>query len=184
MRVAVRRGHHFDRFGAAPTAQLELARCQVDARREPLDVPLPRRAERFVEVVDVEQQPPLGAREAAEVGRVTVTAGLHVNPGDRRARQVHRHERGRAAKERERRLPHAPVADRQQLRQPATIRLREDVDRIAAIRRCLPLGVRRARNLVAQRLARRPCVRRRSDPVPSGLRDVVGSRHAVPIHVW
>ena len=43
-----------------------------DARRQPLDIPLPRPGQRFVEVVDVEDQVPLGRGEEAEVEQVGV----------------------------------------------------------------------------------------------------------------
>jgi hypothetical protein len=48
-----------------------------DARGQALYVPFPRTGQRFVEVVDVEQQFPLGRSEPSEVGEVRVTAGLH-----------------------------------------------------------------------------------------------------------
>ena len=47
-----------------------------EARREPLDVPFERTGQRFVEVVDVEDQSPLRRRIRAEIRKVRVTTQL------------------------------------------------------------------------------------------------------------
>ena len=86
-----------------------------EAGGEPLDVPLPWARQRLVEVVEVEDEAPVGRREGAEVGEVGVAAGLHPQARDRRRRQVGGHHRGGAAEEGERRGRHPPVADRHQL---------------------------------------------------------------------
>jgi len=52
----------------------------LQARGQPLDVPLPRAGKRLVEVVHVEQHPALGRREQPEVGQVGVAAGLDPQP--------------------------------------------------------------------------------------------------------
>jgi hypothetical protein len=49
-----------------------------EAGRQPLDVVLERPREGLVEVVEVEQQPPLGRGEDPEVGEVGVAAQLHL----------------------------------------------------------------------------------------------------------
>ena len=79
-----------------------IARDDVQAAREPLDVPFPRAGNRLVEVVDVEHEAAFGRRELPEVGDVRVTTGLHPQPGDGRRGEVHRHDRGRTSEERER----------------------------------------------------------------------------------
>ena len=57
-----------------------------EARRHPLHVVLERPRQRLVEVVQVEQQPPLGRGERAEVRQVRVAAQLGLQPGHRRRR--------------------------------------------------------------------------------------------------
>ena len=52
----------------------------------------------LIEVVDVEQQLPLRRSERAELRKVRVTAQLHVQPGRRRARQIHGHDLRRTRK--------------------------------------------------------------------------------------
>ena len=88
----------------------------LEAGRQPLDVPLPRTGQRLVEVVDVEDEVPLGRGEGPEVGQVRVPARLHRQARPRGARQVAGHRQRRAAEERERRGSHPPVADGQQFR--------------------------------------------------------------------
>ena len=107
---------------------------------EPLDVPLPRRRQRLVEVVDVEDQAPLRRREDAEVGDVRVADGLHAQPGDGRRRQVGGHHGGGAAQKGERRRRHAPVADGQQVLLPVRPLFHEDLDGVPPVRRGLVGG--------------------------------------------
>ena len=107
----------------------------------------------FVEVVDVEDHAPLRGGEAAEVQQVAVAARLNVNTAGTDAGQVRSHHRGGAAIEREWRLKHAPVADRDELRQPPLARLDENLDRVGAPGMRLPLRVRAARSFLAQRFA-------------------------------
>ncbi len=104
-----------------------------DARHQSLEIPLPRARERLVEIVDVEDQAPLGRAEEAEVRKVGIAAALNVEAGTRRRREVGGHDRRCAAIERERRGEHAPVADRHELGD-ARRRLRlEDADRIRSV---------------------------------------------------
>ena len=55
-----------------------------DARHQSLEIPLPRARERLVEIVDVEDQAPLGRAEDAEVRKVGIAAALNVEAGTRR----------------------------------------------------------------------------------------------------
>ena len=97
-----------------------------------------------------------GVGELAEVGDVRVAACLHPQPGDGSRVEVHRHDRGRAPVERERRHGHASVADRQQLPH-ACLGLRfEHRDRIGPVLRRAPFGVRGAGNRAAERSSRTP----------------------------
>src|SRR5262249_33603738 len=73
-----------------------LSRPALQAGRQPLDIPLPRAGQGLVEVVDVEHQAALGRAEDAEVGQVSIAAGLHRQPGYRRPGQVAGHRQGRA----------------------------------------------------------------------------------------
>jgi len=86
------------------------------ADRQAFHVPLPRGGQRLVEVVDIEQQAPLGAGEQAEVQQMAVPAGL--DPGARagRSRQIAGHETGGTPKKREGGAQHAAIADGYQLR--------------------------------------------------------------------
>ena len=68
-----------------PPRDPEIATRQRDARREALDVPLPRCRKRLVEVVDVEEQVPLRSGEDAEVPEMGVAARLY--PQCRRGRR-------------------------------------------------------------------------------------------------
>ena len=126
-----------------------------EARGEPLHVPLERPRQRLVEVVDAEDKPPIRRGEDAEVREVRVAAELRVQARPRPIREIGRHEVCAAAEERERRHEHAPVPDRAELRQTRLRLLLEQIDRVAAHRRRLPGGVRRARQLAARGLAPR-----------------------------
>ncbi len=140
--LADRRG---DDPAPALASQPELPRGDLDARRHPLDVPLPRPRQRLVEVVGTEDQPPVGRREAAEVVDVGVAADLDHEARVRRRGEVGRHHRGGAAVEGEGRGGHPPVADRQQLGDPRLGLAAEDRDRVLAVGGGRPVGVRGAR---------------------------------------
>ena len=134
-------GH--DHGPAVGRGEAAIAAHDLEAGRQPLDVPLPRAGEGLVEVVDVEQHLPLGRAEQAEIRQVGVAAQLHGDPGHRGGRQVGRHDQRGAPVERERRDQHPPVADRDQLGYPARRLLFEQRDRIGAVRRGLPPSVAR-----------------------------------------
>ena len=124
-----------------------------EARRETLDVPLPGPRKGLVEVVDVHHQTAIRCGEDTEVREVGIAACLDAQPGLGGLREVHRHDRRRAAKERERRGEHPPVADRHELLDAALGLVLEHLDRISAARGRLPFPVARARNLLPRRLA-------------------------------
>ena len=100
------------------------------ARRQPLDVPLERAGQGLVEVVDVEDQPPLRRGERAEIGQVRVPAQLHPQPRRGGRGQIRRHRQRRPPVERERRHQHPPVPDRHQLRHPRLRLPQQQPDRI------------------------------------------------------
>ena len=112
-----------------------LAGRDHDARREPLDVPLPRPGQRLVEVVRVEDERSLWRGEQPEVREVGVAAGLDDDVAPRRGRQVEGHDGRRAAIEREGRGGHPSVAQRQQVLEPVRLLGEDDRDGIPARRR-------------------------------------------------
>ena len=125
-----------------------------EAGAEPLQVPLPGRRERLVEVVDGEDDPPLRGGEAAEVAQVGVAAALDADPGGGRRGQVGRHGERRPPVERERRADHAPVAEREQLGHASLLRRQDHLDRVPPDVGGLPRGVRGPGAGHPQRLAR------------------------------
>ena len=144
------------RHGRLPlgVAELAVAACDLEARHEPLHVPLERAGERLVEVVEVEDERALGRRVAADVREVRVSAELRPEPGSRSRREVVGHHGRRAAVEGERRDEHPAVADGHELRN-ARLRLRlQDRDRIT-VGRELEAGLARARALLARGAAAR-----------------------------
>ena len=140
--------------------EAEIARGDLEARREPLDVPLPGPGQRLVEVVDVEDQLAVGRGVAAEVGEVRVAAELGPEAGRRRGREVGGHHRGRPAVEGERGDQHARVSQRHELRDPRLRLALEHVHRVGPIRRRLPVAVGRAR----RRRSAPPCRASRARP--------------------
>ena len=56
-----------------------------------LHVPFPRSGERFIQIVDVENDPSLRCGERAEVEKVTIAASLHAQPGGGRVGQIGGH---------------------------------------------------------------------------------------------
>src|SRR6516162_1195749 len=120
-------------------------------RLRPVVCPLPRRRERLVEIVDVEDEVPLRRGKTAEVQQVCIPTSLHPQPCYRRARQIGRHQCRRSSIESERRLHHPSVTDRDKLRHPTFVGLRQKLNRIAAVARCFPAPVQFARHVVAQR---------------------------------
>ena len=152
-RLAVGAGRGEDGGAGLLRGEVAVAPGDREARREALDVPLPRPRQGLVEVVDVHHQAAIGGGEDAEVREVGIAACLDLQPGLGGLREVHRHDRRRAAKERERRGEHPPVADRHQLRDAALGLVLEHLDRISPARWRLPFAVARARNLLPRRLA-------------------------------
>ena len=103
------------------------------ARDEPFHVPLPRTRERLVEVVDVEDEPPLGRGEHPEVGQVRVPAQLHGDPGGGAGREVGGHDGGGPPEEGERGHQHPFVPQRDQLGQPGRDLRGQDLHRVRAV---------------------------------------------------
>ena len=91
---------------------------QDDTGGQTLHVPLKRSPDGFVEVVDVEDQPPIGRGEGAQVANMGITAQLGKNAGMGQHCQVGSHDRHRAAKKTKRRSRHPLPLDRQQRRHP------------------------------------------------------------------
>ncbi len=153
-RLAVGANHGPDDLHPRLAPQAVFAGGDREAGAEALDVPLPRPGQRLVEVVEVEDEAPVGGGEGAEVGEVGIAAGLHAQARDRGPRQVGSHHRGGAAVEGERRGRHSPVADRDQLRDPRARLPLEDLDRVLAVLGRAPAGVAGARRARTRRLSR------------------------------
>src|ERR1700733_14010491 len=125
--------------------ELLVARSNDETGRQPLNIPLERSRERLIEVIDVEDQLPVGRREHAEIQQVRVTASLHPDICCRRVRQIPRHRRGRAAKVPKSRSGHAPIPDRHQLRPPGPGLLLQNGNRVRPVSRRFPIRMARAR---------------------------------------
>ena len=125
-------------------AEPDVAAGDLDACRHALDVPFPRPGQSLVEVVRTEDEPAVRGGEAAEVGDVSVAAGLHGDPRVRRRRQVGGHHRRRTAIEGERRDEHPPVPDRDELRHARSRLSDEDRDRVGPVQRRRPVAMGRA----------------------------------------
>ena len=120
-----------------------------EARDEALEIPLERRPQCLVEVVEIEHEASIRRREHAEVRQVRVTAALHTQARGRRLREIRRHDRRATAVERERRDDHAPVSDRHQLGHARRVLLLQDPDRVRTPVGGRPLGVRLQRHRLA-----------------------------------
>ncbi len=154
-RLAVGADAGQDRVLRDGVAQAVVPAGHDEARGEALDVPLPRRREGLVEVVDGEDDLPLRGGEAAEVAEVRVAAGLDAEARDGRGREVGGHGERRAPVEREGRLRHAPVAEGKEIGHPPLLGFEDEVDRVGAALRRRPCGVGFARARLPQLLAER-----------------------------
>ena len=168
-----------------PLLRVEAAVAAGDgeAGDQPLDVPLERAGQRLVEVVDAEDQPPVGRAERTEVRQVRIAAELHVQARPRDARQIGRHRVRRAAIEGERRDEHAPVADRHELLDPRGGLLLEQVDGVEPLGRRRPLAMDGTRRRRTRRLPRVRALRgrrMRHGPVAAGRRRVLVVLRASP----
>ena len=130
--------------------QAVLATSDLDARRQPLDIPLPRPAAGLVEVVQIEDEPPLRRAEYSEIGEVRIAAQLHLEAGRGRSRKVGRHRQRGAPEVRKRRRQHPTVPDRHKLRDPRLGLLGQQVDGVVRAQRGLPDGVRGSAHRPAQ----------------------------------
>ena len=131
----------------APVGRVEpaVATEDLEACRQPFDVPLPRAGKRLVEVVDVEQHLPLGRAEHTEVRQVRVAAQLHVDPGPGGRGEVGRHDQRAAAEERERRRRASAHGGSGRARDTSLGLLLEERDRVGPRSRGLPGSVGRSR---------------------------------------
>ena len=127
------------RLGDLGLGHPHVAPGQDDARRHPLHVPLPRADAHLVEVVEVEQHPPLGRGEQPEVGDVRIAADHDVVIGPRGVGQVGRHHRRRPPVVGEGRLQHPSDADRHQVGEAGGVLRLDDGHRVAVERAQLGL---------------------------------------------
>ena len=90
---------------------------------------------RLVEVVDVEDEVPLRAGEATEVGQVGIPAELSLEGGSCLRRQITGHEQGRAPVEGQRGGEHAAVANGHEFGDSSRRLALQEVDGIGPVRR-------------------------------------------------
>ena len=143
--------------GIAGELVAEAARAAREdkAGGQAFDVPLPRGRQRFIQVVNVEDDPPLGRGKAAEIAQVRIAARLHAKARGGRAGQVHRHVERRPAIEGERRRQHAAVAQGNQLGDSPSVAFLDQSERVRSVVRRTPDGVGAARALFPHGLAAR-----------------------------
>ena len=115
-RLAVRPHGGDDRGSPFIPAEVPVAAGDLEARGQSLHIPLERPAVRLVEVVEIEDERPLGRSEDSEVREMRVTAQLDVEARSRGRAEVASHHRCGSAVERERRGEHPSVPDGVQLR--------------------------------------------------------------------
>ena len=102
-----------------------------------------------------------GAAKTPKFDRCASPQSCVCRPVRGTAREIGRHQVGRAAIERERRDQHPAVADRHELGHPRCGLLLEQLDRVRPVRRRLPLAVTLPRHLGARRPFRAPRAPRR-----------------------
>ena len=132
-----------------------VAAGDLEARHQPLDVPLEGAGVRLVEVVDVEDEPALRRAEQPEVREVRVTAELHREVAARGGGEIGGHQQRGTAVEREGRHHHASVPDRDELGDARRGLLLEQRDRVGALIARGPGGVARPGGAHAGRPAER-----------------------------
>ena len=81
---------------------------------------------------------------------MAIAARLHAEPGRGRLCQIECHQGGGAAQERERRLAHPSVTNREQRGDSSGVGFNQQLDRVGAIRGRRPRRVILARHLLAQ----------------------------------
>ena len=143
------------RLGEVPVAARDL-----EARSEPLHVPLERSGQRLVEVVEVEDERRARARRSRRSSRGGRRRRAAPGARPRGRGEVMRHDGCRAAVEGERRDQHAPVADGDEFRDAGGRLGLEDRDGIAVFSD-FEIGVARPRALGTGRAALRGAVRSR-----------------------
>src|SRR4051794_15368917 len=130
-----------------------LAAAEDEARRQSLDVPLPRTTCRLVEIVEVEHQPPLGCGIATKIREMRVSAHLDIESSCRSRGKVAGHHARRPAEKCQRRSKHSAVAERYESRQAVAVLTPQHVDRVRTVRCRCPAGLIRSTYSRTQRLA-------------------------------
>ena len=102
--VRVGQRNPFDRVLAVLVVEALRPGRNGETGTETLEIPLPRSGQCLVEVVHVEDQPPIGRAEPSEVDEMGVPAQLHGNLRRRGPGEVGSHHRRSTAVETERRL--------------------------------------------------------------------------------
>lgn len=105
--------------------------CDLKAHHKTFQIPFPWTRVRLIKIIDVEDEPALWGPEYPKIGEVRVPAQLDRNSRIGGVLQIGCHHSGSATKEGKLRRDHAPVSDRDELRDPGQRLLCEQCDRIA-----------------------------------------------------
>src|ERR1700690_768600 len=108
---------HAHRIRAMPFSRADLPSYEHNTRGQPFHIPLPWPLQGFVKVVDVKDETPFRRTESAKIADVAIAAHLNAYSSPGRRGEIRRHQGSSAAKEREWRLLHSAVSDRQKLGQ-------------------------------------------------------------------
>jgi hypothetical protein len=57
-----------------------VSRCQLNTGGEPLDIPFPRTGQRFIEIVDVEEEIAFRGSKDSEVLEMSIATDLYIEP--------------------------------------------------------------------------------------------------------
>ena len=104
------------RGGSVGGTEAVIARRDGEARRHTLHVVLEWPWQGLVEIIEIEEQGPVGRGESTEVRQMRVAAQLDGQAGRRGVLEIGRHDLRRAPVEGERRRQHSTMAHRHQVR--------------------------------------------------------------------
>src|SRR5262249_15524567 len=110
-----------------------------------------RRWQRFIEIVDIEDEHTFGRRKGPKVHQVAIAARLNPDAGFRRPRKIPGHHRRGTTQEGKCRAQHTCIPDRDQIPESRCVRLDEDIHRLGPVLGRFPFRVPLARYLLAQR---------------------------------
>src|SRR5271154_5357071 len=116
-----------------PFVQANIAGRDDKTRSQTFDVPLPRRRQSFVKIVDIEDELALRRGKRTEIQKMTVTTSLDAQSCCRRVRKVRCHYRCRTAEKGERGRDHPAMANRHQFGETLAFRFHQDLDDVRTV---------------------------------------------------